>query len=150
MTIVRLRNEEATRAFGAKLAHLLRPGDVVLLSGDLGAGKSTLARGAISAIAGVDDAPSPTFTFVETYETPDFLLWHFDLYRLEQPSDVWELGFEEALEDGVVLIEWPEQAAALMPEGALVLRMDVEGDVCRAAIGANENWRARLSQAGIA
>src|SRR5262245_558571 len=101
---------DATIRLGASLAHGIRTGDVVALHGDLGAGKTELARAVIRAAAGDPDliVPSPTFTLVEVYETPRATIWHFDLYRIDAPEQVWELGFEEALADGVTLIEWPE------------------------------------------
>lgn len=145
-----LEDETATAALGARLAALLRSGDVVRLSGDLGAGKSTLARGVISALAGVKEAPSPTFTFVETYETPSFLLWHFDLYRLEQPGDVWELGLEEALEDGAVLIEWPERIEEMLGREGLLIRLEIIGGARKARLCPDASWKDRLSKAGIA
>lgn len=145
-----LKDESATAALGARLAALLRAGDVVRLSGELGAGKSTLARGAIAALAGVKNAPSPTFTFVETYETPNFLLWHFDLYRLGQPGDVWELGLEEALEDGAVLIEWPERLEGMLGDEGLLLRLEIAGEGRTARFYPDASWKDRLSNAGIA
>lgn len=147
---IELGDEKATTALGARLAALLRAGDVVRLSGDLGAGKSTLARGAIAALTEVKDAPSPTFTFVETYETPDFLLWHFDLYRLEQPGDVWELGLEEALEDGAVMIEWPERIEGVIAEDGLFIRLEIAGGARIAHLSPDAAWKGRLSKAGIA
>ncbi len=137
-------------ALGVQLAHLLRSGDVVRLEGDLGAGKSTLARALIRELTGAGDAPSPTFTFVETYDAPDFRIWHFDFYRLEKAEDVWELGLEEALEDGAVIIEWPEHAEQFLPETALVIKLDIAGDMRQAKIEANDLWEARLEKAGIA
>ncbi len=145
-----LADEAATRALGAGLAPVLRQGDIVRLEGDLGAGKSTLARALIAAVTGVKDAPSPTFTLVETYEGPDFPLWHFDLYRLENPADVWELGLEEALDAGVLLIEWPERIGGLLPEGALTVRLETAGAGRRAHLDGDESWKARLAAAGIA
>lgn len=145
-----LDDEKATAAFGARLARLLRAGDVVRLSGDLGAGKSTLARGTIAALTEVKDAPSPTFTFVEAYETPDFLLWHFDLYRLEQPGDVWELGLEEALEDGAVMIEWPERIEGMIADEGLLIRLEIIGAARIAHISGDAAWKERLLKAGIA
>ena len=127
-----LADEQATSRLGAALAPIVAPGDVICLSGDLGAGKSTLARGLIKALAGTEEAPSPTFAFVETYETDAFTLWHFDLYRLEKADDVWELGFEEALDGGVVLIEWPERIEGMIPQDALVIRLN--GDAGRPTI----------------
>jgi len=146
---INLRDEGETRALGARLAPLLRAGDAICLSGDLGAGKSTLARGLIAARAGAREAPSPTFTFVETYDAGDVTLWHFDFYRLEKPDDVWELGYEEALEEGAALIEWPERIGALAPAHALQLRLEIEDNRRIAAIKANESWAARLDAAGI-
>jgi tRNA threonylcarbamoyladenosine biosynthesis protein TsaE len=145
-----LADEAATRALGERLAGALAAGDVVRLEGDLGTGKSTLARALIGRLAGVADAPSPTFTLVETYETPDFLLWHFDLYRLEKPEEVWELGLEEALDGGVLLIEWPERIEGLLLAEALTVRIEVKGAGRRAMIEGGEIWRARLAAAGIA
>jgi tRNA threonylcarbamoyl adenosine modification protein YjeE len=145
-----LADEAATHALGAALARVLAAGDVVRLEGDLGAGKSTLARALIAALTGAENAPSPTFTLVETYEGPDFPLWHFDLYRLEKPEDAWELGLEEALDGAACLIEWPERAEALIPEGALTVRLEISGAGRRAVIEGDGAWRARLHSAGIA
>ena len=140
----------ATTALGAALAPVLKAGDVVRLEGDLGAGKSTLARAIIAALAGIEETPSPTFTLVETYETAHFALWHFDLYRLDAAADVWELGLEEALDGGVVLIEWPERADAILPDDALTVRLEIAGAARRAKILGGENWRVCLHNAGIA
>jgi len=147
---LQLADEAATAALGARLGPLLRTGDVVRLEGDLGAGKSTLARALIRQLTGIDDAPSPTFTFVETYDAPDFRIWHFDFYRLEKPEDVWELGLEEALEDGAVLIEWPERAENFLPQNALIIRLEIAGDMRQARIEVNNRWAARFEKAGIA
>lgn len=147
---ISLKDEKATAQLGARLGSVLAPGDAICLSGDLGAGKSTLARGLIKTVAGATEAPSPTFTFVETYETSDFLLWHLDLYRLERPEDVWELGYEDALEDGVAIIEWPERVGALAPSNALEIRLEIDGNRRNASLTVDENWRRRLHEAGIA
>ena len=113
-----LPNEQATEALGATLAARLKPGDVVGLKGDLGAGKTTLARAIIRAAAADPDliVPSPTFTLVEVYDTPRGSYWHFDLYRLDHPQQVYELGWEEALAEGIVLVEWPERLGRLLPK----------------------------------
>ncbi len=145
-----LPDEAATRALGARLARALGAGDVVRLEGDLGAGKSTLARALIAALTGFEEAPSPTFTLVETYESPDFALWHFDLYRLEKPEEVYELGLEEALDGGAALIEWPQRAEGLLPADALTVRLEIAGAGRRAVMEGNEAWAARLKKAGIA
>src|SRR5215472_10460770 len=113
-----LADETATAKLGATLAERLKPGDVVGLKGELGSGKTTLARAILRAAAG-DPAlivPSPTFTLVEVYDTPHGPYWHFDLYRLEEPEQVFELGWEEALAEGIALIEWPERLGPLLPK----------------------------------
>ncbi|PQA88445.1 tRNA (adenosine(37)-N6)-threonylcarbamoyltransferase complex ATPase subunit type 1 TsaE [Hyphococcus luteus] len=145
-----LPDEAATKALGERLARVLAAGDVVRLEGDLGAGKSTLARALIAALTGVTGAPSPTFTLVETYEGPDFALWHFDLYRLEKPEEVYELGLEEALDGGAALVEWPQRAEGLLPAGALTVRLEIAGAGRRAVMEGNDAWGARLKKAGIA
>ena len=113
-----LPDERATDQLGATLAARLRIGDVVGLKGELGAGKTTLARAILRAAA--EDArlivPSPTFTLVEVYDTPRGSFWHFDLYRLETPEQVIELGWEEALAEGIALVEWPERLGELLPK----------------------------------
>ena len=130
-----LPDERATDQLGATLATRLRIGDIIGLKGELGAGKTTLARAILRAAA--EDArlivPSPTFTLVETYDTPRGPFWHFDLYRLERPEQVFELGWEEALADGIVLIEWPERLGDLLPRH-LGVTLELEGDERRALL----------------
>ena len=130
-----LADQAATEQLGATLAARLKPGYVVALKGDLGAGKTTLARAIIRAAAGDPDliVPSPTFTLVETYATPVGTYWHFDLYRLETPEQVFELGWEEALAEGIVLLEWPERLGALLPEH-LEIALEVDGNGRRALL----------------
>jgi tRNA threonylcarbamoyladenosine biosynthesis protein TsaE len=128
-----LADETATEALGATLAARLKPGDVVGLKGELGAGKTTLARAILRAAAGDPDliVPSPTFTLVEVYETRRGTFWHFDLYRLETPEQVFELGWEEARAEGIALIEWPERLGALLPRH-LSVTLEVDGEGRRA------------------
>lgn len=137
-------DEAATRALGAQLGRLLKAGDVVALSGPLGAGKTTLARAAIGALTGLAAAPSPTFGLVETYDARGFTLWHFDLYRLEKAEEVWELGFEEALDGGAMLIEWPERIASLLPPETLLIRLTPEKAGRRVLVRGGEEWSARI------
>ena len=113
-----LPDEAATARLGQDLAAALRPGDVLALSGDLGAGKTALARALIRANAGDPDleVPSPTFTLVQTYDVR-VPISHFDLYRLGSSSELDELGFEEALREGAVVVEWPERAGGRLPAG---------------------------------
>lgn len=114
-------NEPQLRRLAQELSFLLRPGDVIALNGDLGAGKTTFARALIRALADDPtlDIPSPTFTLVQTYETPRFDLAHFDLYRLGSPDEIDELGLEHLLQNGAALIEWPERAGEYLPEDRL-------------------------------
>jgi tRNA threonylcarbamoyladenosine biosynthesis protein TsaE len=130
-----LPNEDATEALGATLAARLKPGDVVGLKGDLGAGKTTLARAIIRAAAADPDliVPSPTFTLVEVYDTPGGAYWHFDLYRLDDPQQVYELGWEEARAEGIVLLEWPDRLGPLLPQH-LSVTLELAGDGGRRAI----------------
>lgn len=138
----------ATQRLGAALSRRLAVGDVVALHGDLGAGKTELARAVIRAAAG-DEAltvPSPTFTLAETYDTSCGPIWHFDLYRLDSPEQVWELGFEEALAGGISLIEWPERIGALLPAKRLDVTLRIERDEARAvALAAGPAWADRLA-----
>src|SRR5882762_7586612 len=105
MIAIDLPDETATAALGARIAAIARPGDVIALAGDLGAGKTTFARAFIRARGGSGEVPSPTFTLVQIYELPDGPVWHFDLYRLRHPDEAWELGIEDAFRDGISLIE---------------------------------------------
>jgi tRNA threonylcarbamoyladenosine biosynthesis protein TsaE len=130
-----LPNEQATEALGATLAQRLKPGDVVGLKGDLGAGKTTLARAIIRSAAADPDliVPSPTFTLVEVYDTPRGSFWHFDLYRLDDPQQVYELGWEEARAEGIVLLEWPDRLGPLLPKH-LSVTLELASDDGRRAI----------------
>jgi tRNA threonylcarbamoyladenosine biosynthesis protein TsaE len=112
----------ATTALAACLANRLVPGDVVLLCGPIGAGKTHFARGLIQSIlTAPEDVPSPTFTLVQTYDTCRGPLWHTDLYRLSHPDDIEELGLVEAMAESICLIEWPDRMGSLHPEAALSL-----------------------------
>src|SRR5271154_2211065 len=112
-----LPNEQATRRFMTDIAATLEPGDLVTLSGDLGAGKTTFARALIRYLAGDEtiEVPSPTSTLIQTYELPRFALVHADLYRLSGSAELAELGFDDLPDGAVVLLEWPDRAAGLLP-----------------------------------
>ncbi|MGV3480684.1 MAG: tRNA (adenosine(37)-N6)-threonylcarbamoyltransferase complex ATPase subunit type 1 TsaE [Sphingobium sp.] len=116
--MIALADEAATLAFGAALASVARPGDVIALSGDLGAGKTTLARGLLAALGLEGEAPSPTFAIVQPYDVPEtrFPVTHVDLYRIDDSGDVEELGLDDLLQDSLLLIEWPERAGRLWPQ----------------------------------
>ena len=112
----RLESPEATESLGAAVAASLAVGDVVCLWGPLGAGKTTLARGLIRALTGPDEEiPSPTFTLVQVYEGSRLTLAHFDLYRLDRPEEVDELGLDDATDQGAAVIEWPERLGDRLP-----------------------------------
>lgn len=111
-----------TAESAARLGVLLRPGDVVLLTGDVGAGKTHFARALIqSLLSAPEDVPSPTFTLVQTYDAPRGEIWHADLYRLTNTAEIEELGLAEAFETAICLIEWPDRLGDLRPSGALDL-----------------------------
>lgn len=114
------------QSFAARLAPLLKTGDVLTLIGDLGAGKTTFARALIQALSPVtEEVPSPTFTLVQTYDLPRLSLWHFDLYRLaEKEVDILELGWDEARRSGVSLVEWPDRLGGLLPRDRLEIKID--------------------------
>ena len=142
----------STEAFGRRVAKALRRGDVVALKGGLGVGKTTLARAMVAGLSpGHGDVPSPTFTLVQTYpvELGDgpAELWHFDLYRLDRLNQVYELGIEEALAEGVSLIEWPELAEGMLPkESLLTIELQITaGEARRAKLEGGAAWRDRLA-----
>jgi tRNA threonylcarbamoyl adenosine modification protein YjeE len=118
-------SEDETARFAASLVPQLRQGDTLLLHGNLGTGKTVFARALIRALAGNDlmEVPSPTFTLVQTYDTPLGALWHFDLYRLEDSEEIYELGWEEALAGGLILVEWPERLGTHIPPSRLDIHL---------------------------
>lgn len=138
-----LADEAATAALGARIGAAARAGDVVALFGDLGAGKTTLARGLIRHLAGAEtEAPSPTFTLVQTYSaTPS--VWHFDLYRLSSAAEARELGLEEAV-DGLALIEWPERLGPDLPLARLEVRLSFAGEGRIARLVDLADWSTRI------
>jgi tRNA threonylcarbamoyladenosine biosynthesis protein TsaE len=118
-----LKDEEATARAGAALAAVVKPGDVITLSGPLGVGKTALARGLIRALGHGGEVPSPSFALVQPYEELDPPVWHVDLYRIEEPGEIDELGLDAASE-GVLIVEWPERAGAGAWPSALRLSLD--------------------------
>jgi tRNA threonylcarbamoyladenosine biosynthesis protein TsaE len=145
---IHLADAEATEAFGAKLAARLREGDVIALFGPLGAGKTTLARGLLRGLGYQGDVASPTFPIVQPYAPPDtrIPLWHVDLYRIEHPSELEEIGLGEARGEAALVIEWPERVPALWPDTLrLTLAIDGHGRALTAQVPPawGERWPLR-------
>jgi tRNA threonylcarbamoyladenosine biosynthesis protein TsaE len=146
--IIDLDDEDATSALASRVGALLRPGDMVALHGDLGAGKTAFARALIQSLGDPDDeVPSPTFTLVQTYETPKGAIWHFDLYRLSGPDEVIELGWDDVRADGIALVEWPDRLGTLLPSDRLDIAISFgpTPESRRAALTGFGGWAARLA-----
>lgn len=121
---ININSLKETENFASNLASLLRAGDIVELHGDLGTGKTTLAKYIIKKLAGAEtEVISPTFNIVQLYDTPSFTIWHFDLYRLKSEGELIEIGIDEALDSGVSLIEWPEIAEKYLPKERLIINL---------------------------
>ena len=141
----RLADPAASESFGAALAAWVMPGDVVTLSGPLGAGKTSIARGVLTALGLAGEAPSPSFAIVQPYAPPEtrMAVLHVDLYRIENPRELEELGLDEARADSVTLIEWPEHAPGRWPD-ALALTLAMLPDGARALTAqVPRAWEAR-------
>lgn len=142
---------DATAKIAESLGALLSAGDVILLSGPVGAGKSHFARALIqsrlAALGRSEDVPSPTFTIVQSYDLGNIELWHADLYRLSGPSECDELGLPEAFETAICLVEWPDRLGDLCPPGALHLTLEPQGDARRLHFATDSAaWRLRLER----
>ncbi|MTJ84156.1 MAG: tRNA (adenosine(37)-N6)-threonylcarbamoyltransferase complex ATPase subunit type 1 TsaE [Telmatospirillum sp.] len=141
----------ATDRGGGARARRARPGDVFALEGDLGTGKTALARAFVRALAGPDeDVPSPTFTLVQLYDADPGTIWHFDLYRLEKPEDALELGVEDAFAEGISLIEWPDRLGPWLPRDRLTVALSAgDADGSRhAVLTGGPDWARRLQTLG--
>jgi len=131
---IALADEAATERLGARIASGLATGDTIALEGELGAGKTVLARAVLRALGVTESVPSPTFTLVQHYETAKLPVDHFDLYRIESESELDQLGLDDALASGAAMIEWPQKPGARLPADALHLRIETCGDTSRRAI----------------
>ncbi|MCK0097205.1 tRNA (adenosine(37)-N6)-threonylcarbamoyltransferase complex ATPase subunit type 1 TsaE [Yoonia sp. F2084L] len=141
-----LADENATSALAAQIAKRLKPGDTLLLEGQIGAGKSAFARALIRAKLGrMEDVPSPTFTLVQTYEDDAGDIWHCDLYRLTHPDEALELGLDEAFETAICLIEWPDRLGDIAPQDALNLAFSAQDTHHDVIISGAYEWPERLS-----
>jgi tRNA threonylcarbamoyladenosine biosynthesis protein TsaE len=143
--LIELPDLAATEALAASIAALARPGDAILLEGELGAGKTAFARAFLRAAAGDPalEVPSPTFTLVQSYDTTRGTVQHFDLWRLDGPGALAELGWEDA-RDGIVLLEWPDRLGALRPADALTVALHPTGEGSRRAV--LSGWPDRLGR----
>ena len=138
-----LDDEQATSAFGRRLAELARPGDVIKLTGPLGVGKTALARGLLEALGHPGEVPSPSFAIVQPYDELVLPVWHVDLFRLEDRSELDELGLEAA-DEGVLLVEWPELAGSSAWPEALGLTLEfAEGGARRLTAEVPASWQGR-------
>jgi|SRR5690242_15093764 len=141
---VRLSDPAASEAFGARLATVARTGDVITLSGPLGAGKTSIARGLLGALGLAGEAPSPSFAIVQPYDPPEvrFPVLHVDLYRLDNPSELDELGLDDARWDALLVVEWPEHGGDW--QDALALTLAIEPDGARVLTArVPPSWEAR-------
>jgi tRNA threonylcarbamoyladenosine biosynthesis protein TsaE len=143
--IVELADLAAMEAFGGRIAEHLRAGDVVALSGGLGAGKTTLARGIIAALGHEGEVPSPTFTILETYDGLRVPVVHADFYRLERPAEADELGLDDYRRGAALIAEWPEHAGGFANEpGCLAIALEIHGGGRRAIVEPGVEWVGRL------
>ena len=139
--------EHNTVQFAERMAPILGAGDALLLSGEIGAGKSAFSRALIRSLAGAEiEVPSPTFTLVQTYEIRPFEVWHCDLYRLTHPDEALELGLDEAFETAICLIEWPDRLGDTKPIDALTLHFEALPDGHAVSFSANDKWTSRLDK----
>ncbi len=150
MARIQCRTVAETEHLAAKLAVLTAPGDIIALSGRLGAGKTTFARAFVHALTHTnDDVPSPTFTLVQIYDTSKGQLWHCDLYRLTSPEEATELGLEEAFSNAICVIEWPERLGTLLPVRRLALAFNfdkTDSAVRQIEIEGDARWAERLKR----
>lgn len=140
-------SEKKTDFLAEQFAAIAKKGDVFALFGTLGAGKSVFSRAFIKKLTMVEDVPSPTFTLVQSYPFQDMEIYHFDLYRLKSPQEIFELGFEEAVYQGICLIEWPERAGNFLPKDIFRIDISVQGNQRIFNISVNSAEKAkRLEQ----
>lgn len=147
---VHLADMAATEALGARIAAGLETGDAIALEGDLGAGKTTLARAILRALGVSEEVPSPTFTLVQVYETPRLTVRHYDLYRIENPAEMDELGLDDALAEGAALIEWPERAEERLPSDMVRVALSIGQGLRSARLTGPAKWGQYFEGAHVA
>jgi len=148
MIILELPDETATAALARRIATLAQRGDVIALRGELGAGKTSFARAFIRGRGEAEEVPSPTFTLVQVYDFAEAPIWHFDGYRLKDPDEAWELGIEQAFDEAISLIEWPERFGSLIPARRLEITLAQlpAAEARQAAIDPGGEWAGRLAE----
>ncbi len=147
LIINKLANENDSKLFANDLSDILQSGDIIALWGDIGVGKTTLARNIIQNLCGDEiNVPSPTFPLLQIYDAPEFQIWHMDLYRINAAEDVFELGVEDAFYDCLSLIEWPDKMAGYLPLARLdiVIDIDIKNNTRSIYLQGDENWALRL------
>ena len=145
--MLELPDLNAVQRFAQVLAPLIQQGDVIELKGTIGVGKTTFARALIRTLGGKEEVPSPAFTLVQTYHLDRLKVWHFDLFRLRHPIDIYELGIEEAMIHGLSLIEWPENMEPYtIHHGIEITFFHHIGEIRKVTITAHGNWHDRLHQ----
>ena len=143
--VIQLPDLSATQQFASAIASIVRPGDVIGLKGAIGVGKTTFARAVIGALGGREEVPSPTFTLAQIYHLDHVTVWHFDLFRLKRPADIYELGIEDAMIDGISLIEWPEKMVSCNFPNHMEIEFAFGANETRkATLLAHDDWRIRL------
>ncbi len=148
---IELADEAATGRLAAAIAARARPGDVIALKGELGSGKTVFARAFLEALGHRGEVPSPTFTLVQSYDTARGPVAHFDLYRLNRAEEALELGLEDAIAEGMVLIEWPERLGASLPRPCLVVHLAAGATpgARRASLSGDGDWPLRLKEIAV-
>ena len=129
--------EDDTARVGQCLAKIAKSGDFFALYGTLGVGKSVLARSFVQTLCGNIEVPSPTFTLLQSYEARDFDIYHFDLYRIKSPEEIFEIGMEEAVYSGVSLVEWPEKMGGYVPKDVFKIEISSEKEGRKITISCN-------------